>query len=212
MELLVTDQSLKCVVNRQMNAGGSMDISGLANCKFEQSQQHILMVCDNSTSIGKLLFNITVTTGKLGCLVGKEPVKLPRWFSYGDFAAKLSGSWLALEVPIRYRQNCIYYKTTILNSQINADNYSLLVGASQSESEFETRDTSIGPELFFILDKGIGIYNLSDWATEIKPALWLSQTDIFSVSSDEGALVYLKFIDLSRSSGGHMSITVELGT
>lgn len=133
MELLVTDQALNCVVNRQLFTGSGIELNGLANCKFEKSQQDILMVCDNSTSIGKLLYNVTVGAGGLGCVVGLTSVKLPRWFSYGDFAVKLSGGWLALEVPIRYRQNCIYYKTTIIDNTI-AEPYSLLVGNSAAQS------------------------------------------------------------------------------
>jgi hypothetical protein len=117
-----------------------------------------------------------------------------------------------LEVPIRYRQNCIYYKTTFVDGLIISEPYSLLVGTSPSASEFESRDTSISPELFFILDGGVGIYNLSDSAAEIKPALWLSQTDIFPVSADDSALVYLKFISLLTGPAGERSITVEVGT
>jgi hypothetical protein len=58
----------------------------------------------------------------------------------------------------------------------------------------------------------VGIYNLSDTTKEIKPALWLSQKEIFSISSDEGPLAYLKFISLLSLPSGEMSITVELGT
>jgi hypothetical protein len=71
--------------------GRSIDLNGLANCKFEQSQQDILMVCDNATSIGKLLFRVTVAAGRLGCSVGLDAVILPQWFNYVDFAVKVSG-------------------------------------------------------------------------------------------------------------------------
>jgi hypothetical protein len=54
----------------------------------------------------------------------------------------------------------------------------------------------------------MGIYNLSDTAAEVMPALWLSQTDIFPVFTDDGALVYLKFISLSPGAASEMSIGV----
>lgn len=41
-----------------------------------------------------------------------------------------------MEVPIRYRQNCIYYKTTIVNNMISSDAHSLLVGATPTDTEF----------------------------------------------------------------------------
>lgn len=93
------------------------------------------MVCDNATSVGKLLYIVTVGIGGLGCTVGIEPIPLPQWLTYAEFAAKVSGTWLILEVPIRYRQNCIYYKTTMVDGRI-ADTYSLLVGTTPSASEF----------------------------------------------------------------------------
>lgn len=40
------------------------------------------MLCDNATSIGKLIYVVTVGIGGLGCTVGMEPVTLPTWFSY----------------------------------------------------------------------------------------------------------------------------------
>lgn len=46
----------------------------------------------------------------------------------------------------------------------------------------------------------------------MQPALWLSQTDIFIVSSEDGDLVYLKFIALEIGEKDKMSITVEVGT
>lgn len=95
------------------------------------------------------------------------------------------------------------------NSQVSQENNSLLVGVSKIQSEFQTIDTSISSELFFILDNGVGIYNLSDWASEIKPALWLSQTDIFK--SGGAVLTYLKFLSL-HSTMGELSIALELGT
>jgi hypothetical protein len=137
LELLVTELSLMCVLDRRMSRveGRRVDLNGLANCKFEQSQQDIFMVCDNATSIGKLLYVVTVGTEGLGCTVGMEPVLLPQWFGYAEFAVKVSGTWLVLEVPIRYRQNCIYYKTTVVDGRIG-DTSSLLVGTTVSASEF----------------------------------------------------------------------------
>ena len=58
----------------------------------------------------------------------------------------------------------------------------------------------------------MGIYNLSDTAKGIKPALWLSQTEISTASLDDGPLAYLKFISLFSLPSGEMSITVEVGT
>lgn len=54
----------------------------------------------------------------------------------------------------------------------------------------------------------MGIYNLSDTVAEIMPALWLSQTDIFPVFTDDGGLVYLKFISLLPGPALEMSIAV----
>lgn len=58
----------------------------------------------------------------------------------------------------------------------------------------------------------MGIYNLSDTAKEIRPALWLSQAEISKASLDDGPLAYLKFISLFALPSGEMSITVEVGT
>ena len=126
-----------CVVDRRMSRMGDVPriyLNGLANCKFEQSQLDIFMVCDNAASFGKLLFRVAVGIGGLLCTVGLDEVAMPSWFGYVDYAVKTRGEWLMLEVPIRYRQNCIYFKTTIVNGIINPDTHSLLVGNSSAFS------------------------------------------------------------------------------
>ena len=83
------------------------------------SERDILMTCDNSTSGDVLIYNVTVRADRESCGVSIKNIKTPKWLSYGSFKVKLSGEYVIFEVPIRYKQNCIYYKRLMSNSQVS---------------------------------------------------------------------------------------------
>jgi hypothetical protein len=75
---------------------------------------------------------------------------------------KLLGNNIIFEVPIRYMQNCIYYKGTIKDKIYIDDNYSILVVNGKLQSEVSAVDTSFYEELFLILSDGIRVYNVTN--------------------------------------------------
>lgn len=100
-------------------------------------------------------------------------------------------------MPIRIEDNKIYYKTEFKEGTIS-NSYALLRREEQKDvyqTEFSSTDTSLSNSLFLLLEKGIGIYNISDSSLNLSPALWLSCKELSHIKGTE-PLAYIKMIEL----------------
>jgi len=61
IELVVTDKALFCVKNRRMPNEYNPDFDELQDCTFIIVDNNVLMICTNSSTSARKLFNLTIS-------------------------------------------------------------------------------------------------------------------------------------------------------
>lgn len=175
---MVTDSNLFCVKNRTMPSAVNENFTNLTECRFSTLEKTVLMTCMNSNSQSREIFLIGVSFSIKNCFVSYSAIDIPEEFAYQDFDLMFTDQYIVFEVPIRTENNKIYEKTRFKDLVIN-NSYSLLRKEETKgvfRTEFSTIDTFLSEEIFLLLEDGIGIYNVSDSALSLSPALWISRT------------------------------------
>lgn len=198
VELVVTDKYLFCVKNRRLPTNYNPNFGELLGCTFITVGNQVLMTCISSTTSARKLFNLTISQSFQECSVQYQPVVIPDVLVFEDYSVMISSDNIVFEVPIRFENNKIYYKSKYSQQGVD-ENYGLLrrqKGPNVYQTEFQSTDSFLSGELLLLLEDGIGIYNLSDSKNLSSPALWLTESQL---ELNRENMVYVKFISLKRS-------------
>ncbi len=116
----------------------------------------------------------------------------PDVLKYNIFRMVITQDKAIFEVPIRSEENKVYYVTNFYANKSFEDSVMLL--KHQSQEEFISKDFTTNGTLMFLLENGLGIYNLSKANTEplkITPDTWLSEEVLMAKFGVQEELTYV---------------------